>query len=155
MKGWSKWRGGEAAGDIGRTALLGCVVGALLASSVAVVSAARSLELGPKVGDILVFRPSLQVAADWDFAATAMGNQPSVNCTLKPVIMASGGGSLVVEERLDHPRAFRVHWAGGHTTSGAGDCGTTADLTVSGPDLQLLTNAVGGAGVERKTFGNF
>jgi hypothetical protein len=155
MKGWSRWRAGEAAGDIGRSALLGCVVGALLASSVAVVSAARTLELGPKVGDILVFRPGLQVSADWDFAATTMGSDLPVSCTLKPVIMASGGGSLVVEERLDHPRAFRVHWAGGHTTSGASDCGTTADLTVSGPDLQLLTNAVGGAGVERRIFSSF
>jgi hypothetical protein len=155
MKGWSKWRAGETAGDIFRTALLGCVVGALLASSVAVVSAARTLELGPKVGDILVFRPGLQISADWDFSAVTTGDQLPVSCTLKPVVMGSGGGSLVVEERLDHPRAFRVHWAGGRTTAGGGDCGATADLIVSGPDLQLLTNAVGGAGVERRAFGNF
>jgi hypothetical protein len=66
--------------------------------------------------------------------------------------MASGGGSLVVEQRLDSKRLYRVHWAGQHTSTGATDCGDTADLLVSRVDLQLLTNAVGGAGVEHHAF---
>jgi hypothetical protein len=48
-----------------------------------------------------------------------------------------------------------VHWAGTHTSEGADDCGSKADLTISGSDLQLLTNAVGGAGVEHRSFGGF
>ena len=56
------------------------------------------------VGDILVFTPGVQVSADWDFAAVTTGNQLPISCTLKPVVMASGGGSLVVEQRLDHPQ---------------------------------------------------
>jgi hypothetical protein len=174
VKGWSGRRPGEAAVDIGRTALLGCVVGVLLASSVAVVSAATKLDLGPKVGDILVFRPTAQVPDDWEFAVrkytggtyrgqstgggqSAGGEQPTGRCTLQPDVMASGGGSLVVEQRLDHPgsRTFRVHWAGAHTGNGASDCGGAADLVVSGPDLQLLTNAVGGPGVEHEGFPDY
>jgi hypothetical protein len=62
--------------------------------------------------------------------------------------MAGHGGSLVVEERFTTPRSFRVHWAGGSTSTGSTDCGGTADLMVSGTDLQLLSNAVGGPGVE-------
>jgi hypothetical protein len=71
--------------------------------------------------------------------------------------MASGGGSLVVEERLDHSgsRTYRVHWAGTHTSNGPSDCGAMADLVVSGPDLQLLTNAVGGPGVEHEGFPDY
>jgi hypothetical protein len=69
--------------------------------------------------------------------------------------MTAGGGSLVVEQRLEKPRVYHVHWAGTHTSEGADDCGSKADLTISGSDLQLLTNAVGGAGVEHRSFGGF
>lgn|SRR5579872_5760831 len=152
MKGWSGRRPGSAAVDIGRSAVLGGVLGVLLASCVAVVAAASTLELGPKVGDILVFKPGAQVPADWEFSAANQGGQLPASCNLKPDVMASGGGSLVVEERLDHPRAYRVHWAGTRTSADAGNCGATADLVVSGGDLQLLSNAVGGPGVEHDGF---
>jgi hypothetical protein len=66
--------------------------------------------------------------------------------------MASDGGSLVVEERIQAPRAFQVHWAGSRTSDSGPDCGRDAQLVVSGADLQLLTNAVGGAGVEHEAF---
>ena len=144
----------EAAGGIGGAALLGCLLGVLLASSVAVVTEVRTLEIGPKVGDILVFRPGTQVASDWEFPASASG-QAAPTCILKPNVMLSGGGSMVVEERLPTPREFRVHWAGPRTNDGASSCGSSADLVVSGPDLQLLTNAVGGAGVQHKGFYGF
>ena len=91
---------------------------------------------------------------DWEFtvANTAL---PAVTCSLRPEVMASGGGSLVVEERFQHPRTFRVHWAGAHTSDGTADCGNSAELVLSSPDLVLLSNAVGGAGVEHKTFAGF
>jgi hypothetical protein len=69
--------------------------------------------------------------------------------------MTSGGGSLVVEQRLQSPRMYHVHWAGLRTSDGAADCGRHAELVVSGADLQLLTNAVGGAGIERRHFAGF
>jgi hypothetical protein len=69
--------------------------------------------------------------------------------------MLASGGSLVVEQRLPSLREFHVHWAGARTNDDASNCGSSADLVVSLPDLQLLTNAVGGAGVQRKGFPGF
>jgi hypothetical protein len=69
--------------------------------------------------------------------------------------MAADGGSLVVEERSNDHRMYRVHWAGQRTTDGPSDCGSSADLMLSRPNLQLLINAIGGTGVERKSFGEF
>ena len=69
--------------------------------------------------------------------------------------MASGGGSLVVEQRFPGKRLYRVHWAGQRTSNDTSDCGDAADLLVSRFDLQLLTNAVGGAGVEPRLFRDF
>ncbi len=155
MKGWSRRGSGESSGDIGRAALLGGVVGALLASSVAVVAAATTMELGPKVGDILVFRSNVQVPADWDFTAASIGGEREASCNLKPNTMAAGGGSLVVEERFRHPLQYRVHWAGRHTSDGNADCGGSAELVITGEELQLLSNAVGGPGVEHQGLFNF
>ena len=55
--------------------MFACVLAALLASSVAVVSAARTIDLAPKVGDILVFKPTMRVPADWEFAAVIESDQ--------------------------------------------------------------------------------
>jgi hypothetical protein len=50
---------------------------------------------------------------------------------------------------------YEVHWAGARTDDGESNCGSSANLVLSGPDLQLLTNAVGGAGVQHKGFPGF
>jgi hypothetical protein len=141
----------EGSGEVLRTALFALVIATLLVSSVAVVSAARTMDFGPKVGDILVFRPGARVPADWEFTAETSA-KPGDACALQPVAMAVDGGSLVVEQRIETPRSFRVHWAGGRTSESATDCGSNAELIVPGEDLQLLSNAVGGAGVEHRTF---
>jgi hypothetical protein len=73
---------------------------------------------------------------------------PVATCSLRPDIMAAEGGSLVVERRLQSPRTFQVHWAGVRTSTGGSDCGGSAELIVSNTDLQLLSNFVGGPGVE-------
>jgi hypothetical protein len=149
MKGSDRRRtGGEPATDIVGTALMACLLAALLASSVAVVSAARTIDIAPKIGDILVFRVGAQVPTDWDFPAVTISDQLPVSCNLQPDVMVSAGGSLVVEERLANKRMYRVHWAGQHTSTGASDCGAAADVLVSRYDLQLLINAVGGTGVQ-------
>jgi hypothetical protein len=149
MKGRDRRRTGEPAEDLLGTALLACLVAALLASSVAVVSAARAIDIAPKVGDILAFRVGAQVPTVWDFPAVTISDQLPVSCNLRPDVMVAAGGSLVVEERFENRRMYRVHWAGQHTANGEYDCGSTADLLVSRGDLQLLTNAVGGVGVQR------
>ncbi|MGC1412807.1 MAG: hypothetical protein WA864_28150 [Acetobacteraceae bacterium] len=144
----------RASSDIVRTAVLASLIAALLASSVAVVSAARAIDIGPKVGDILVFHQGARMPADWEFTATTTSST-GATCTLVPLTMALEGGSLVVEQRFTTPRAFQVHWAGGRTSSQASDCGRNAELILPGEDLQLLTNAVGGAGVEHRIFPEF
>jgi hypothetical protein len=149
MKRRSRRRSREPAEDTLGTALLACLVAALLASSVAVVSAARTIDIAPKVGDILAFRVGAHVPTELDFPAVTMSDQLPVSYNLRPDVMVSAGGSLVVEERFENKRMYRVHWAGQHTSNGEFDCGSAADLLVSRSDLQLLTNAVGGAGVQR------
>ena len=131
--------------------MLACLIAALLASTVAMVSAARTIEIGPKVGDILVFPQGARMPLDWEFnVATAPAS--GATCSLRPAVMASQGGSIVVEQRFQAPGSFQVHWAGGRTSDAGADCGSDAALVVSGADLQLLMNVVGGAGVEHKAF---
>ena len=143
----------ETGSSVGRTALMASLVAGLLAGGVAMVATATTLDLGPKVGDILVFRPGARLPNDWDFTVTRRGAQDT--CSLRPEVMASRGGSLVVEERITKPHSFLVHWAGGPTSTGTTDCGTSADLVVSGSELQLLSNAVGGPGVEKTSLIRF
>jgi hypothetical protein len=61
----------------------------------------------------------------------------------------------VVEQRFAGSRLYRVHWAGQRTSNDTSDCGSAAELLVSRFDLQLLTNVVGGAGVEHRAFIDF
>lgn len=143
-----------SAGEVARTVVLASLIAALLAGSVAMVSAATTIDLGPKVGDILVFRPGARMPTDWEFTATTAATPPR-SCTLRPEVMALQGGSLVVEQRFDRPRAFQVHWAGTRTNEGSSDCGGSAELVLPHADLQLLSNAVGGPGVERSVFTRF
>jgi hypothetical protein len=140
-------------GDALKTVLTASLVALVLASAAAVVAAASAIPTGPQIGDILVFRQGAQLPSDWEFPAVVQSNDLPIGCTLNPHAMASGGGSLVVEQRLDGKRVYRVHWAGWRTAYDASDCGPAADLLVSRADLQLLTNAVGGPGVEHGTFG--
>ena len=142
-----------AHGSIGRTVVMAGLIAGLLAGGVAMMATATTIDLGPKVGDILVFRPGERVPTDWEFAATTAARPAT--CSLRPNVMAAHGGSLVVEERFTKPRSFLVHWAGGATSTGPADCGESADLVMPGTDLQLLSNAVGGPGVERSRFTRF
>jgi hypothetical protein len=111
----------------------------------------------PKVGDMVVFRPSSQDGDAWqlDVPATEVVS-PSMmlgTCTLNPNVMAANGGSLVVEARREtSPPMYRLHWAGGHTANGAPDCGHVADLTVTRLDLQKLANSAGGFGIGNQSL---
>jgi hypothetical protein len=91
---------------------------------------------------------------DWEFTVMTTA-VPAAACSLRPDIMAAEGGSLVVEQRLQSSRTFQVHWAGTRTSTGGSDCGGSADLVVSNADLQLLSNVVGGPGVEPHRLSDF
>lgn len=145
---------GQAGIGIGKTAVLATLIAGLLAGGAAMMATATTLDLGPKVGDILVFRHGARVPTDWEFTV-ARSAPNAATCTLRPDVMAAHGGSLVVEERFTERRSFLVHWAGGSTSTGRADCGSSADLVVPGTDLQLLSNAAGGPGVERSIFTRF
>jgi hypothetical protein len=149
-----RWRFDKVGRGFGRTAIMASLIAGLLAGGTAMVATATTLDLGPKVGDILVFRHGARLPVDWEFAVTRSAPDPAA-CSLRPHVMAAHGGSLVVEQRFTKPRGFLVHWAGGPTSAGAADCGPSADLLVSGPDLQLLSNIVGGPGVEQSSFTRF
>jgi hypothetical protein len=111
-------------------------------------------EFRPKVGDIIVFRPGSQDGDMWQMTVPATVVNPAAKmnrtCSLDPNVIATDGGSLVVEERQETPvLGYQVHWAGPHTDKD-GDCGAQADLVVSRVDLQRLANAAGGFGVGDK-----
>ena len=142
----------EAAGGIARTALLAGLIAGLLTTGVALVSTARTIDVGPKVGDILVFRKGARMPTDWEFTVATTATPP-ITCALRPAAMASGGGSLVVEQRLERRRTFRYT---GPAPAPANSRPTAAQPPTSScpsADLQLLSNIVGGAGVEHGTFG--
>ena len=147
-----RWRIALPAGETVRTAVLACLIALLLAASVAMVSAARTLDIAPKVGDILVYRQGDKLPLDWEFTVDI---SPTRTCVMSPSVMASQGGSLVVEERLDNANTYRAHWAGGPTSNGATDCGSSVDLVMHRVEMQLLSNAVGGPGVDHRLFGYF
>ena len=149
-----RWRRKVPTEEVVRTAVLASLIAALLASSVAMVSAATRIEIGPQVGDILVFRRGAHMPTDWAFTVMTTA-VPAATCSLRPAIMAAEGGSLVVEQRLQSPRTFQVHWAGIRTSKDGSDCGGSAELIVSNADLQLLSNVVGGPGVEPHTLSAF
>jgi hypothetical protein len=149
-----RWRRNVTIGEMVRTAALASLIAALLVSSVAMVSAATRIDSGPQVGDILVFPRGARMPTDWEFTVMTTA-VPAATCSLRPDIMATEGGSLVVEQRLRSPRTFQVHWAGIRTSTGGSDCGSSAELVVSNADLQLLSNVVGGPGVEPLRLSDF
>jgi hypothetical protein len=134
---------------------------ALVAVAVMIVGFASTLMvlqldvLQPKVGDMIVFKPGTQDNDAWqlEVAADKVAGRSTQQgaCMLNPTVIAQKGGSLVVEQRsLGGDKLYRLHWAGSRTAEGPGDCGTTADLTLSRTDLQKLANAAGGFGVGDK-----
>lgn len=113
--------------------------------------------LRPAVGDMVVFpagapdRDMFRVAVPVWRVDPAAGVIP--HCLLNSSVMASSGGSLVVERRLSgDPARFRLHWAGGRTADGERDCGASATVEIPRVELRKLATAAGGFGVGRKTW---
>lgn len=108
--------------------------------------------LRPKVGDMVVFRPSTQVQDVWLLEVPVA--EPAVagrtTCAMDPAVIVRDGGSLVVEARdtASPAKEYRLHWAGAHSANGPGDCAGAQDLAVSRTDLQKLANAAGGFGFQ-------
>jgi hypothetical protein len=112
-------------------------------------------EFRPKIGDIVVFRPASQDSDMWQVSVPATSvhafSEPVTECSLEPNVMATNGGSLVVEGLQDEPSLrYRIHWAGSETAHADRDCGASANLLISRTDLQRLANAAGGFGIGNK-----
>jgi hypothetical protein len=57
-------------------------------------------------------------------------------------------GSLVVHAATgESAHAYRLHWAGLHSSVGSGDCGPSADIVASDGVMATLLAATGGVGV--------
>jgi hypothetical protein len=102
--------------------------------------------LEPMVGDIADF--SLPHASQDVLAVDVTAKQADRTCVLESDVMVRDGGSLVIVAREpSSDGSYLIHWAGSHTSSGASDCGSSADLLVSKRDLLGLAGTVGGFGV--------
>jgi len=122
-----------------------------LAGMVGTIGLIRGVgDIGPKVGDIVVFDPLDSMSRDMKARVTAapVGGHPGVACILDVRIMHAGGGSLVIESR--QPMAttgLRVHWAGARSADGDANCGSSAELLLNQDDIEVLAMAAGGFGV--------
>jgi hypothetical protein len=114
-------------------------------------------ELGPKVGDIVSFDPRENFSRDMKAQVTAIpvGARPGIACILDVRTMHASGGSIVIESRQPEiPAGFRVHWAGGNSSTDGNDCGKSADLLLSREDLEVLAIAAGGFGAATRNLTN-
>jgi hypothetical protein len=135
------------------TVILMLIAGALLTVTTGLWAMSELEQLGPSVGGAIVFKPDRAATQQWSVKA-AIADRRHVGlpngatdglCVLSPGVMALHGGSLIIEaRRLSTPPAYRVHWAGGHTSAGVGDCGTQADLVLERNELMRLANVAGG-----------
>jgi hypothetical protein len=142
-------RDGETMADTADSLLTACTVVLLLASLGGLTALFASLHIGLRVGDILVFKPDAGMVEGLPVTATRSTTLPQQSvlaqtCTLDPAVMTHDGGSIVVETKSLTTPVYGVHWAGVHTSTGAADCGNSADLTMSRMDLQSLVNTIGG-----------
>jgi len=109
---------------------------------------------GPGVGDIVSFAPPRSpLAPVVSLATIRLDPDGAVSCRLNSQVMAQSRGSLIVESVTPGQRdGYRAYWAGGPTSTGAQDCGSRAELVLSGSDLGSLATAAGGFGVGHRSM---
>jgi hypothetical protein len=129
--------------------LCGTVATALLVAAVIGGSLRLAERLKPRTGDILSFNRAKGVVSDRESMVTVgvVGNSSVVSCVLKPHVMQTSGGSLVIVAVQYIPSLhYQAHWAGTRTSDEGTDCGRSADLLLSPDDLSALSFAAGGWG---------
>ena len=110
----------------------------------------RADRLGARVGDQIAFDldPKSHVAIQ---ERLAVDRSDGTRCVLDIEVMQNSGGSLIVEERGAEPkRLYRVHWSGRQTSTDGANCGSSADLRMTDPDIATLAEAAGGYGLTRR-----
>jgi hypothetical protein len=102
---------------------------------------------GPAVGDVVAFDANLGVPADLPGRLDVV-RADGTPCEFDLDVMQQVHGSLIVDAATsESPHAYRLHWAGMHSSLGADDCGTTADIVASDTVMATLLVATGGVGV--------
>jgi hypothetical protein len=102
---------------------------------------------GPTVGDILAFDASLGVPADLP-DRLSVERADGTKCQFDLQVMQRVRGSVIVEAATSQsPHAYRLHWAGAHSSLDAGDCGAAADIVAPDTVMATLLVATGGVGV--------
>jgi amino acid transporter len=147
-------RAGE---DLAPFTILSYLIAFTLCLATCLLSLSEMSQIGPDVGAIVTFDPR-EGPKHWDqpgigagFAAAAV---PGRDCVLMPSVISAGGGSFVIEaKQTSLPPVFQVHWSGLRTDIGAGNCGRSADLTLTLAQVRALATVAGGYGVEHGFFG--
>ena len=141
--------------EIGLSTVL-IILASVLSLFACLISFSEVAQIGPDVGEMVSFDPANGprywsqpgIPAVIFQAGDHANGAPPRTCIRMPSIMASGGGSLVIEAKeTSEPPLFRVHWSGSRTNSGAHDCGKSADLTLQLVQLRALANVAGGYGI--------
>jgi len=102
---------------------------------------------GPAVGDVVAFDANFGVPADLPTRLSVV-RADGTPCQLDLGVMQRVHGSLVVHAATgESSRAYRLHWAGTHSSLGSGDCGASADIVASDGVMATLLVATGGVGV--------
>jgi hypothetical protein len=139
---------GKNAGDLPMRLITPVLVA--LAVLVGISDLTRALaQIGPHVGDIVVFRAGTKpvTAPDARLIVRRVDGRP---CVLDIPVLLQRGGSLVIERHDPAPdRVYRAHWSGARTADSFGDCGAAADVVLTRTDLGMLAVAAGGFGVHR------
>lgn len=133
--------------------ILTLIAGALATVATGISVFTQLNELGPNVGNMIVFRRTEAMSDWWRINASFDDQAPATwqngatprTCELSPSAMVASGGSLVVEaRRMTSPPLYRVHWAGKYTSHSPTNCGSSADLVPSRSDLMRLADVAGG-----------
>ena len=139
---------------LGPFTILSYLIAFTLCLTTCLLSLSQMSQIGPDVGAIVTFDPR-EGPKHWDqpgIAASAVAAHRG--CVLMPSVMSVTGGSFVIEaKQTSLPPVFLVHWSGPRTATGDGNCGPSADLTLTLFQLRALANVAGGLGVEHGFFG--
>jgi hypothetical protein len=102
---------------------------------------------GPGVGDVVAFDANFGVPADLP-TRLSVTRADGTQCQLDLEVMQRVHGSLMVDAvTSDSPHVYLLHWAGAHSSLGAGDCGAAADIVASDTVMATQLVATGGVGV--------
>jgi hypothetical protein len=135
--------------ELNWTTIAALLSAATLALFICFVSLSQIVQIGPNVGDIVVFE-ARGTSRDWPLSTIVVDKMTDADardqvCVLSPSVMGITGGSLVIEAKVTtEPPSFHVHWSGAHTDVGSRDCGTSVDLTLPLASLRVLANSAGG-----------